>query len=143
LYRVGADIQNGAARRWPGCGRLNTSLHAHESRALTLETVPGKDRRARDAGVISKLAGDDLDALDGAGHGVVMRGLDDDGHHLILECFDQSATKDDVLGIDEVDDVADRNPGVLGGVLDHLFNQLVPLPEGLAEITAAEVMDIV
>jgi hypothetical protein len=43
----------------------------------------GEDCPAHDAGIVTEFRRNDLDALGGAAHGIVHRGFNDDGHHLV------------------------------------------------------------
>ena len=50
-----------------------------------------------------------------AGHGVVLRGLDDDAHHLVGQRLDDAAAHHDHFGAEDVDEVGDADADVFGG----------------------------
>ena len=110
---------------------------------LRLRSFPSEGRRPRDTRVIAQPTGDDLDSLGRAGHGVVFRGFDDDGHHVIFEGIDDAAAQDDAFGIDEIDDISDRDSGVFGGFFDDLFDELIAFAQGLTKVPAAQVVEII
>src|SRR5581483_1239643 len=104
---------------------------------------PGQHGGAGDAGVVAEPGGDDLDAFQGAGHGVILRGLDDDAHHLVGKRFDDAAAQDDDLRVEHVDQVGGGNADVLGGAFDNAIHEFITTTDGFAQVAAAQVGQVI
>src|ERR1019366_1447788 len=98
---------------------------------------------AGDAGVVAELGGDDLDAFHRAGHGIVLRGLDDDAHHLVGQRLNHTAAEHDHFRAENVHQVGDADADILGGAFDDLIDELVAAADGFAQVAAAQVAKVI
>src|ERR1039458_9757653 len=124
------------------CPHRAPPLGKNQKRGL-FRLAAGQHGAAGDAGAVAEFGGVDLDAFHRAGHGVVLRGLDGDAHHLVGQRLDDAAAHHHDFRAEDVHQVGDANADILGGAFDDFIHELVTPADGFAQVAAAQVAEVV
>src|SRR5688572_2469929 len=104
--------------------------------------LAGEHRAADDASVVCQLRSANHHVLEGAFEGAIQCGLLDDGHHLVLERFDNTAAEDNDFGIEDVHQIRDSNTSVPRGVVHNFFDELIAATDRAPQVAAAHVIEL-